>query len=156
MPAGKQDSSFCKGLLIINRQDGVRVKLPRMRAYMGNLRAALGLGRSHFNVCLVNDKEIKRLNTAFRGSPHPTDVLSFPWKEAEDGGKHAEFKGFLGDVVISVERAWRSARQEGHSLDNEMRWLILHGLLHLLGYDHKKDGGEMTALELSLRGKLGI
>jgi rRNA maturation RNase YbeY len=67
-----------------------------------------------------------------------------------------EFKNFLGDIVISVETAKRNAREEGHSILNEIRWLILHGLLHLLGYDHERDRGEMTRLELGLRRRLGI
>jgi probable rRNA maturation factor len=67
-----------------------------------------------------------------------------------------EFKNFLGDIVISVDTAKRNARQEGHSTLNEVRWLILHGLLHLLGYNHESDQGEMTKLELALRRRLGI
>jgi probable rRNA maturation factor len=67
-----------------------------------------------------------------------------------------EFKDFLGDIVISVDTAKRNARKEGHSTLNEIRWLILHGLLHLLGYDHESDQGEMVKLELALRGRLGI
>jgi probable rRNA maturation factor len=67
-----------------------------------------------------------------------------------------EFKNFLGDIVISVDTAKRNARQEGHSTLNEMRWLILHGVLHLLGYNHERDHGEMTRLELALRSRLGI
>jgi len=67
-----------------------------------------------------------------------------------------EFKYFLGDIVISVDAARRNAREEGHSTLNEIRWLILHGLLHLLGHDHERDQGEMTRLELALRSRLGI
>jgi len=69
---------------------------------------------------------------------------------------NSEFRHFLGDIVISAETARANARQEGHSTENEVRWLILHGLLHLLGYDHATDSGEMTVLELSLRERLGI
>jgi probable rRNA maturation factor len=67
-----------------------------------------------------------------------------------------EFKNFLGDIVISVDMAKRNAREEGHSTLNEIRWLILHGFLHLLGYDHESDEGQMTKLELALRRRLGI
>ena len=67
-----------------------------------------------------------------------------------------EFKNFLGDIVISVDTAMTNARQEGHSTLNEIRWLILHGVLHLLGYDHEHDHGEMTRLEHALRSRLGI
>lgn len=67
-----------------------------------------------------------------------------------------EFGHFLGDIMISVDTARRNARREGHSTLNEIRWLILHGALHLLGYDHERDSGEMVRLELSLRERLGI
>lgn len=70
--------------------------------------------------------------------------------------RHREFAGFLGDVVISVETAKRSAGAEGHPTSTELKWLILHGILHLLGMDHETDHGEMTALELALRTRLGV
>ena len=96
----------------------------------------------------------------------PTDVLSFPWesekrkKRGSEAATHTrklvgcEFSDFLGDVVISVETARRNARDAGHSVAREIRWLILHGALHLLGYDHEADGGVMTELELRLRAQL--
>ena len=160
--------------MVLNRQRGVRVDIAGARTFVRRLRAALKLGRREFNVCLVDDGAIARLNSDFRGKAVATDVLSFPWVAAEVGTARApkrsarrsesqdqnkagrEFDGFLGDVVISAETARRNARAEGHSTANEIRWLILHGLLHLLGYDHATDGGEMTALELSLRERLGI
>ena len=116
------------------------------------------LGRRDFNVCFVDDPTIRRLNAAYRGQARPTDVLSFPWEDSNGwrDGAASEFAGFLGDVVISAPTARRNARREGHSTANEIRWLILHGVLHLLGYDHETDRGEMTALELSLRERLGI
>jgi probable rRNA maturation factor len=125
------------------------------------------MGKREFNVCFVDDAAIRRLNSAYRGKDTATDVLSFPWVEAtrpgrlksrsnsrgQDGGG---ITNFLGDVVISVEMARRNARGEGHSTLNEIRWLILHGALHLLGYDHERDQGEMIALELALREQLGV
>jgi probable rRNA maturation factor len=77
-------------------------------------------------------------------------------RKGEEARRGDEFAGFLGDVVISAETARRNAAVAGHSTWNEIRWLILHGVLHLLGYDHSRDDGEMTALELSVRGQLGI
>jgi len=125
------------------------------------LRRRLELDGRDLNVCLVSDHEIARLNARYRGKARPTDVLSFRWGEpdsASSPARHprapAEFNGFLGDVVISAETARRNARAAGHSTAKEIRWLILHGALHLLGYDHATDQGEMTELELSLRDKL--
>jgi probable rRNA maturation factor len=159
--------------LIVNRQKRYGVNRGAVRAFVERLRAALRLGRRDFNVCFVGDREIRRLNVAYLGRRRPTDVLSFPWTVGEGpalppavkgrayperGGAaaEAEFANFLGDIVISVEAARRNARREGHSTLNEIRWLILHGLLHLLGCDHARDQGEMTSRELSLRARLGI
>lgn len=108
---------------------------------------------------LVDDTEIHRLNAAFRGKRKPTDVLSFPWQDGEREIPETpgeNLSGFLGDVIISVEAARRNARMEGHSLLTEIQQLMLHGLLHLLGYDHETDRGEMNAMEMRLRQKLGI
>lgn len=118
------------------------------------------VGRQNYNICFVDDGQIRELNAAFRGIARATDVLSFPWRAKGERGRRApgadEFKNFLGDLVISTESARRNARAEGHSTRNEVRWLILHGLLHLLGYDHETDGGEMTELEHSMRERLGL
>jgi probable rRNA maturation factor len=163
--------------MILNRQSRIPVDLPALRAYARRLRVLLRLGRRDFNVCFVDDGEIERLNTTYRGKRRPTDVLSFPWLHAPspgwrpppprddawkaqessaEGDRNHGFKDFLGDVAISAETARRNARREGHSTSNEIRWLILHGLLHLLGYDHATDSGEMKALEYSLRDRLAI
>ena len=167
------------GLVIVNRQREVSIDVASARRFVARLRVALRLGRREFNICFVTDREIQRLNTCYRRKARPTDVLSFPWqavgegaalpratggrpyqkKGGEDGrlgGRKTELANFLGDVVISAATARRNARREGHSTQNEIRWLILHGLLHLLGYDHETDKGEMTARELSWRERLGI
>lgn len=146
--------------MILNCQKAVAVDLAAARLFVRRLRRALRLGKRKFNVCFVDDREIERLNVAHRGAPQPTDVLSFPWQGSGKGAVESpdpvDFRDFLGDVVISVPTARRNARREGHSTRAEVRWLILHGVLHLLGYDHETDQGEMTALEFSLRVKLGI
>ena len=146
-------------VMVLNRQRAYAADLPGLRAYVRSLKQVLGLGGRDFNVCLVADREMARLNAAYRCAARPTDVLSFPWKgdsqENGDGLRGREFHGFLGDVAISVETARRNARREGHSTLNEIRWLILHGALHLLGYDHERDHGEMAQLEHALREQLG-
>jgi probable rRNA maturation factor len=97
-------------------------------------------------VALVSDRRVARLNTRFRGVPRPTDVLSFP----------SDTPPFLGDVVIARGIARRQAARAGHSLATELRVLALHGLLHLLGYDHEQDEGEMAGVERRLRRKGGL
>jgi probable rRNA maturation factor len=155
--------------MLLNQQKRYALRLSALHAYVRNLKRRLHVGRGDFNICFVDDGAIRRMNAAYRGKDRATDVLSFPWGEharsnltaargpaKTSGPVRAEFEGFLGDVVISVETARRNARGEGHSTLNEIRWLILHGVLHLLGYDHESDSGEMTALELALRERLGV
>jgi probable rRNA maturation factor len=142
--------------LLLNRQTRITVDTPRARAFVGRLRRALRLRGHDFNVCLVDDHQMRRLNAAYRGRPHSTDVLSFSWSDRGRGANGRGLRGFLGDIVISAEAARRNARREGQSTANELRWLMLHGLLHLLGYDHDTDQGEMTARELALREQLRI
>lgn len=144
--------------MIINRQSQFDLDLPSLRAYEHQVKSVLDLGQRDFNVCFVSDEEISRMNSVYRGKAVPTDVLSFPWEgEGESGPEEAatgEFQNFLGDIVISVATADRNARAEGHSTEEEIRMLILHGVLHLMGYDHQTDHGEMKSLELSLRERL--
>lgn len=105
-------------------------------------------------VAFVSDRKIKQLNQSFREKNKPTDVLSFPYET--DAYDLPDAKNFLGDIVISVEQAERQAAENNLSLETEIKQLILHGILHLCGYDHETDRGEMNTLELKLRDKLGI
>jgi probable rRNA maturation factor len=109
-------------------------------------RVAPARAHGHVTVALVGDRRIQELNRDFRGVDTATDVLSFP----------ADEPGLLGDVVIARGVARRQARGAGHDLPTELRVLALHGLLHLLGYDHEHDGGRMARLEARLRRKGGL
>ena len=109
-------------------------------------RVAPVRARGHMTVALVPDRRVQELNLRFRGKNASTDVLSFP----------ADEPGVLGDVVIARGVARRQARGAGHDLPTEIRVLALHGLLHLLGYDHEYDGGRMARLEARLRRKGGL
>lgn len=103
-------------------------------------------------VAFVSDRKIRELNKAFRGKNYATDVLSFPFEADEFDANES----FLGDIIISVERAETQAAENNLDLETEIKQLILHGILHLCGYDHEVDNGEMNTLELKLRDKLGI
>jgi probable rRNA maturation factor len=110
-------------------------------------RVAPASARGDVSVALVSDRRMRALNRQFRGKDKATDVLSFPSE-----------KPFLGDVVIATGVATKQAREAGHSLTTEVRVLALHGLLHLLGYDHeaKNDRGRMARVEQRLRKKGGL
>ena len=105
-------------------------------------------------VAFVSDRAMRRLNRLWRHRVGTTDVLSFP-AEQEEWEQQLEGRS-LGEVAISVERASEQAKQHGLSVDNEIAQLLLHGLIHLCGYDHETDSGEMNRLELRLRCKLGL
>lgn len=105
-----------------------------------------------FSVAFVSDKRMNDLNELFRGKDSTTDVLSFP-HEADQFDPDINN---LGDIVISIEQAERQAKENGLTLETEIKQLMLHGLLHLCGYDHETDNGEMNARELELREELGI
>ena len=117
-------------------------------------RALEAIGSSQrATVVFVSDAAIKKLNRQFRGKNYATDVLSFP-TQAETF--ESENQSHLGEVVISLERAASQAKENGLTFRNEVEQLILHGLLHLCGYDHETDKGEMNRLELKLRKQLGV
>lgn len=101
---------------------------------------------SEVGVRLMDDAAIQRLNRDFRGHDAPTDVLSFP----------AGTGRYLGDLAVSVETARRQAREHGHAVEAEIEILLLHGLLHVLGYDHETDHGQMRRRERALRRRYGL
>ncbi len=105
-----------------------------------------------FAVAFIGDSRMKELNGLFRGKSNTTDVLSFPHEPDEfDPDKDS-----LGDIVISAEQAGKQAAENGLSLEAEIKQLILHGVLHLCGYDHETDNGEMNEREIELRDRIGI
>jgi len=161
--------------MILDRQRTVRIALRPLELFLSRVRGALGLRKMDATICFVSDAEIARMNEGFRGKRGPTDVLSFPAvqrrrpvrlresargkKRAVRGGKgrkrHRTLQD-LGDIAIAPATARRNARREGRTLRNELRILILHGVLHLLGYDHETDRGQMNRLEQRLRRRLGL
>jgi len=106
-------------------------------------------GRS-LGVRFASDRELQRVNRDFRGKDKPTDVLSFPGDDSDPEGSAPDGR-HLGDVLISVPTARRQAAAAGHPVERELQVLLLHGLLHCLGYDHESDDGEMERLERRLR-----
>ena len=123
-----------------NRQRKVPIDDAAVSAFIARLSRDLAPGRE-FAVVVGSDEALRRANRRFRGKSETTDVLSFP--DGEDDR--------LGDLLISAARARRQANDLGHSIDDEIKTLVLHGLLHLVGYDHESDEGEMAREEERLR-----
>ncbi|MGB6874810.1 MAG: rRNA maturation RNase YbeY [Candidatus Acidiferrales bacterium] len=152
--------------MVLNRQKRIRVKLRALDEFLHRAAALLRLPHDAATICLVTDAKIAGWNRLYRGKDRPTDVLSFPaFAHAQNGNGRmprlprtlgATKKFYLGDVAIAPAVARRNARAAGRSFDQEMRTLTLHGLLHLMGYDHESDNGAMERLETRLRRKLGI
>ena len=138
---------------IINLQRKVPLKSAVFREFVQSLIPVVDEAEGKtFTVAFISDDRMKQLNSLFRGKDATTDVLSFSRQPDEFDPDKNE----LGDIVISAEQAQKQCVENGLSLEQELRQLILHGLLHLCGYDHETDGGEMNARELDLRQRLSL
>jgi probable rRNA maturation factor len=146
---------------IENQQRAVRVQMRPLELFLQRVKDELGLRGDCVAVRLIADGEMARLNGRYRGKNRSTDVLSFPVEhrdkpELRPNPKRKQRSAFLGDIAISPMIARRNARSFGRGLTEELQILILHGVLHLLGYDHEADRGEMERVEMRLRRRLGI
>jgi probable rRNA maturation factor len=135
----------------IQARFGRALKKRELAGFLGLAAEAIGLAGT-VSVLLMGDEQIQELNRDFRRKNKATDVLSFPAMEAVAVGP----KRVVGDLAISVETAARQAEEMGHAVDIELKVLTLHGLLHLAGFDHEADSGEMARKERLLRKKLGL
>ena len=151
--------------MIVNRQRLVRVPVSDLDKFTARACRALRLRADSFTVCLVTNAAIARWNRTWRRKKGPTDVLSFPADQARplrvSRTVRPEFFGqpfdsYIGDIAIAPAVARRNARRFGRSFEDEMRILILHGILHLMGYDHETDDGQMGRREQRLHRALGL
>jgi probable rRNA maturation factor len=154
--------------MILNRQSRVRVPVVELNRFLALVQRRLRVPNGAVTIALVTDGEIKRWNRAFRGKNRPTDVLSFPtddsWEQDNSSAKktraskaHGRPEGsYLGDIAIAPAIARHNSRRFGRTFTTEMRILILHGILHLMGYDHETDEGQMDRREARLRRELGL
>jgi probable rRNA maturation factor len=146
--------------MILNRQRSVPLALKSLARFSERVQRELGFPEESVTICFVSDPAMARMNRTFRDKHGPTDVLSFPVRHIRTrqsrgcGGTGANH--YVGDIVISPETARRNARQRSHGVSSELRVLILHGMIHLAGYDHETDNGEMMHLEHRLRRRLGL
>jgi probable rRNA maturation factor len=131
--------------MVILRKQIAGVSQATLERFSQRASRAAGV-RGEVNILITGDAEVRRLNREFRHKDRPTDVLSFPGTD----------RRFAGDIAISASTAARHARQLGHSTADELKVLLLHGVLHLAGYDHETDKGEMARKEGRLRRALGL
>ncbi len=138
---------------LINQQRKIKINFESFQIFTENAVEVIPetLEKS-VTIAFVSDRKMRELNQMFRGKKSTTDVLSFPFEADEFEADEKK----LGDIVISVEQATRQAAENNLNFETELKQLILHGILHLCGYDHETDRGEMNTLELELRDKLGI
>jgi probable rRNA maturation factor len=152
------DGPDARGLrIVLTDESGRPVRARALTAWLG--RVAPARARGLVAIALVPDATMRRLNRRYAGQDRATDVLSFPAQPPADGrpaGRSARPGRFLGDIAIATGVARRHARAAGHPYGEELRVLSLHGLLHLLGYDHHADDGAMARLEARLRRKGGL
>jgi probable rRNA maturation factor len=130
------------------RCEGLRYPTEALEADAERLLLALELPEAELSLVLCTDPFIRRLNKQYRGKDQPTDVLSFAMQEGQKMGEAT----VLGDLILSVDTARRQATEHGHRVEEELRILLVHGLLHLLGYDHIRpaDAVRMRAEEARL------
>ena len=159
--------------MIVNRQRRVRIPVKPLKDFFDRVRRELRFPDEAVTVQLISDAAMARLNQSFRHKRGPTDVLAFPANGAWPK-RNAPFveqallpvgslrrqdrlrRDYVGDIAISPETARRNARRFSRTLPAEMRILILHGMIHLAGFDHETDHGEMDRLERRLRRRLGV
>lgn len=138
---------------VFNNQRKIPIDVPVFESFVGCIPEKFSdVGKRSFTIAFISDPRMKQLNRDFRDKNKTTDVLSFP-TEPDEFDPNPES---LGDIAISVEQAQKQALENGLDLETELKQLILHGVLHLCGYDHEIDNGEMNARELELREALGI
>jgi probable rRNA maturation factor len=158
--------------MIVNRQSRISVSLRELDKFLARARRRLRLPKDSLTVCLVTDAEIARWNRAYRGKSGPTDVLSFATNARKatqrcansrvrkdnlfDAAAANHSAQYMGDIAIAPAVAKRNASRLGRTFDDEMRILILHGILHLMGYDHESDDGQMERRESKLRRELRL
>lgn len=151
--------------MVVNRQRRVRIAVDSLSDFLETARTALRFPKGSVGVQFVSDSAMASLNLKYRNKKGPTDVLSFPAADedgpSERGAREAtsslsEDEPYIGDIAIAPETARRNAREYSRSLDEELRILILHGMIHLAGYDHEVDDGQMNRIERRLRRELGL
>jgi probable rRNA maturation factor len=144
-----------EGSTVTFRRAPVNLGRRSIERFARRLQIEVARGRV-FDCLITGDAELRRLNRDFRGKDYPTDVLSFPSEPRLFPSEPRPSGSGLGDIAISLARSRVQAREYGHSTEQEVRILMLHGVLHLLGHDHETDSGQMARAEKRWRARLGL
>ena len=155
--------------MILNCQRQVSISVGDLEKFSAKLRKLLKIPAQAVTICLVTKADIAKWNRAYRGKNRPTDVLSFTPDEPPakrrvprlsrkrtSSKSNGNVSNYWGDIAIAPAIARQNARRFGRDLNDEIRILILHGILHLMGYDHETDNGQMDRREMRLRRQLGL
>jgi probable rRNA maturation factor len=158
--------------MMVNQQTRISVPFRDLEKFFARAQRRLRLPKDALTVCFVSDSQMARWNRAYRGKSGPTDVLSFPTDGSQStrnaskptkrqrnrlfAASNGGSEKYLGDIAIAPAVAKRNARRFGRTFRDEMRILILHGILHLMGYDHEADDGQMDRREKRLRRELRL
>jgi probable rRNA maturation factor len=153
--------------MMLNQQKKVQLAIRPLEEFLAEIQKALHIAEAEVSIAFVADRQIAKWNLSYRKKKGPTDVLSFPAQslrrierhrraQSSRAAKAGRAVGFLGDIAIAPETARRYAKKNNRSVDTELRVLMLHGVLHLMGYDHESDQGQMNRIEQKLRRRLGI
>lgn len=140
-------------IAVENRHKKIKVEKKKVRETAGATLVAVGCTSVELSIMFTDDEEIHALNRDYRKKDKPTDVLSFPMREGEFGDINPDL---LGDVVISLDTASRQAEERGETLDEELRFLLIHGILHLLGFDHEGTASEAKRMRAKEKELLGL
>ena len=139
---------------VVNRQRLFKLERQPIGSLGQAVLARIERATCSATITFIRDREMQTLNRTYRNIDKPTDVLAFAYHEGMSDNEPAYNPDFLGDVIISVETANQYADEQGIEFATEIHWLVIHGLLHLAGYDHETDNGEMRRLERRLRKEL--
>ena len=139
---------------VYNRQRFQRINRKRVARLAHLVLERIGRAEATLAITFIRDSRMRELNRDFRGLDAPTDVLSFAYHESRESGEPLQDADHLGDLVISTETAARYARELSLGFAREIDYLVIHGTLHLAGYDHETDSGQMSRLERKLRKEL--
>lgn len=150
----KQHKIVVADIEVVNRQRLYKLERAQIKRLGQALLARIERANCTATITFIRDQEMRELNRVYRNIDRPTDVLAFAYHERMSDNEPDCNPDFLGDVIISVETADRYASEQSVEFATEINWLVIHGLLHLAGYDHETDKGEMRRLERRLRKEL--